>query len=191
MFKIKIVRAGDTSPTRRPTRKQAHDRSTTRVVWGLLALVTAVSVAFNIRDTATHTTEPLALVASIIFPLVAVLGLKVLMMVDWKPGGLLVLARYILLGGTSLMMMLISVLHTQSVLKMWHFDTLTTWAGPIGLDTVMIFLGVALTARHDGKRTPAQSRTRKRPTGQTRVRKRPAQAPAPAVSGPVGVPIAA
>jgi hypothetical protein len=187
MFGFTIVRKGD-APKRRLTRKQLQDRNALRVVRLTLLLFAAVSVACNIRDTASHTLDPLALGLSVIWPAGGVLVVEVLTIVQWKEGRLRAAGRYALLGGAALMMMVISISHTQSVLEMWGFDTLTTWAGPILIDIVMMFLGVALITMRTARPATSQ-RNRSKPSkpaaGRTRSRKRPAPVSTPA---PVPVP---
>lgn len=175
---FKIVRA-DATPKRRLTRKQLQERNAMRLVRWTLLLFALVSVAYNIRATASHTSDPLALASSVIWPAGAVLLVEVLTIVQWKKGRLRATGRYVLVGGAALTSMVISISHTQSVLEMWRFDTLTTWAGPVMIDIVMIFLGVSLITMRSARSTTSRGSTRKAPASKPRPRKRPAPVSTP------------
>jgi hypothetical protein len=182
---FKIVRSKQES--KRLTAKQREIRSAVRLAWLLLAVCALMSIAFNVRSMAMHSTEPLALASSVAWPTVGVVGLK-LIMYDalWGTGKWWNLARYGLVGGLVLGSMAISMSHTYSVLTMWGVDHLSATAGPIVLDIVMVMAGVALINAH----RPAASKPRaatKTSRSKAKV-KRPAARPVTVPAVPTLVP---
>lgn len=176
---IKIVRTGKQAP-KRLTAKQRETRSATRLAWSLLVVCALMSVAFNVRSMSMLSTELLALVSSVAWPAVGVIGLKLIMFdALWGKGRGWNVARYGLVGGLSLTSMIISMSHTYAVLTMWGVDHASAVAGPLVLDIVMVLAGVALMNAH--RAAPRQSRStssRKASRSKAKVR-RTATRPAP------------
>lgn len=166
---------------KRLTAKQRETRSAVRLAWSLLVVCALVSIAFNIRSMAMHSTEALALVSSVAWPAVGVIGLKLIMFDSlWGKGKGWNTARYGLVGGLSLASMAISMSHTYAVLTMYGVDQASAIAGPLVLDLVMVTAGVALMNAH---RAPVR---RSRPSSAKASRskakaKRPARVAAPAM----------
>lgn len=164
---IKLVRTSkqEPKPKRQLTAKQREARSASRLAWTLLVVCALLSVAFNVRSMATHSREPLALISSIAWPTVGVIGLKLIMFDSlWSKGkgkgALCNLARYGLVGCLSATSMLISMSHTYAVLTMYGVDQAAAIAGPLVLDIVMVTAGVLLMNVHRAPPRPRPSQAK-------------------------------
>jgi hypothetical protein len=175
---FKIVRTGKQEP-KRLTARQREVRSASRLAWSLLVVCALMSMAFNIRSMATLSREPLALVSSVAWPTVGVIGLKLIMFnALWGKGKWWNVARYGLVGGLSLTSMVISMSHTYSVLTMWGVDRASSIAGPLVLDIVMVLAGVALMNAHRRPATSRRSPASGKSSRSKGTAKRPAKRPA-------------
>jgi hypothetical protein len=176
---IKLVRTGRQEP-KRLTAKQRETRSAVRLAWSVLMVCALMSVAFNIRAMTMLSTEALALVSSVAWPVVGVIGLKLIMFdALWGKGKGWNVGRYGLVGGLSLASMLISMSHTYRVLTMWGVDDASAVAGPLVLDIVMVMAGVALMNAHRRPATSNRSRATSKTSRSKPKAKRPASRPAP------------
>lgn len=183
MFKIVNTKC----EPKRLTARQREVRSAARLAWMLLTVCALMSVAFNVRSMATLSMEPLALISSVAWPTVGVVGLK-LVMFDalWRKGKAWSVARYGLVGGLSLTSMMISMSHTYAVLTMYGVDHASAVAGPLVLDLVMVLAGVALMNVH----RPATSNRSRTSSAKSSRSKAKAKRPARAARQPAVVPLA-
>lgn len=186
---LKIVRTGGepkpATSARPRTRKQKETRDDLMVTWLTMALCALVSILFNVRGTAMHTHEALALGSAMIWPAVSVLGVHVAARgSSWGSGFWWGLARYGVMAGGAVASMVLSMTHTRAVLLMYGADSAAAVAGPLVLDAVMVVCGLKLiNARTSNTRTSTSTAGKGRGTSRkssgkpTTTRKRPAPAP--------------
>lgn len=166
--------------TRKPTaaqRTRKRNANTAKIVWGTFAVCTVLSIAFNIKFTAAHTTDPLMLLGSVIWPTAAVLGTELLTRVPWANGRLWAFARYGGVGAATVAAMGNSAWHTGAVILASGQGWVAALTGPMVIDGLMLVTSAALLAMHT-------------PTPRRRLARKPARrkATAPAVA-PVSAPV--
>ena len=145
-----LARPAARNPKRRPV-------SIGLVVWGSFLTGILGSLGFNVGSTIMTNGIGPSIAGAVLWPLLNVGAVEMMIRVPWPKGRLWTFSRYVPTGTVAFISFAVSFTHIHHVLTSWGEAWITTVAGPLAIDGLMLLAGAALVAMHAPK-PPARRR---------------------------------